>query len=256
MSGTSFSSVYQLANLTAPASGVTHAAEWLVQITAGTPTTLNMLSQQEFLGDFLGQAMTYDNSTGATPVVIQETTYGWTETIQAGEKRTFQYPGCPNQNFIFNSSGNVTGILSVYDWPAFPDSSSNLTFASGTPVTIVGQPIGVTDTATELNTTPGVVLTDRSVALTGTGAAVPIMAANAARKTLYVAPAVDPTTGTPIATWVSFDGAVPAIAGLGSVNLATLTSPLFPYFVTTGAVSVWDDATLYATGGNLTAWEG
>lgn len=134
MSGTTFLSVYNLANLTAPASGVTHGAKWQIVALASVPVTLNMLSQMEFLGVFLGQSMQVDNSANATDLVITETTYGWTRTVAAGGLQTFQYPAVANQNFIFTSSGDVLVTVSIFDWPAFPDDAGSISNNSGTAV--------------------------------------------------------------------------------------------------------------------------
>lgn len=136
MSGSSFLSVYNLANLTAPASGVTHGAKFGIGLIGGQTANLNMLSQQEFLGPFLGQAMQVDNTANATDLVITELTYGWTRTVVAGGLQTFQYPAVQNQYFTFTSSGNIQAIVSIFDWPAFPDDAGSVGAASA--VTIVG----------------------------------------------------------------------------------------------------------------------
>lgn len=142
MSGsTNFLSVYNLANLTAPASGSTHGAKFQVSLIGGQTANINMLSQQEFLGPFLGQAMQVDNTGNATDLIITEQTYGWTRTIVAGGLQTFQYPAVQNQNFFITSAGNITAIISIFDWPAFPDDAGSVGVAAV--VTIAGQPVHV-----------------------------------------------------------------------------------------------------------------
>lgn len=189
MSGTSFLSVYNLANLTAPASGVTHGAKWQVAIVGGETVRLNMLSQQEFLGVFLGQSMQVDNTANASQVTIMETTYGWIRIVAAGALVTFQYPAVQNQNFIFSCPDDVLFGISIFDWPAFPDYGTNTSGGASSSVTILGQPIEVTDLAAEASLAtlqPAVTLTSRStttVAATSTA----LMGANAARKYLLIA---------------------------------------------------------------------
>lgn len=141
MSGSTFLSVYNLANLTAPASGVTHGGKWEIGLIGGQTAILNMLSQQEFLGPFLGQSMQVDNTGNATDLIITERTYGWVRTVPAGGLQTFQYPAVQNQFFSFTSSGNITAIISIFDWPAFPDDAGSIGTAAS--VTIAGQPIHV-----------------------------------------------------------------------------------------------------------------
>lgn len=260
-SSAGFSAVFNLSNLTAPASGVTHAGQWQLALTAGVPATLNMLSQMEFLGDFLGQAMTVDNTANPTAITITETTYGWTRQIQAGELRTFQYPGVQNQNFVFSSSGNINALLSIYDWPAFPDSDYLLGNASGTPVTILGT-AQVQDSIAEnylADLQSGVTYTDRSLTLTGSGASITLMAANPARKSYYLVPAFSPT-GNYTTTWVNFTGAAAqANAVGGSVDIASygqnIATPMGR--VSTSAITVFDDPTTFGSGGpwNLSAAE-
>jgi hypothetical protein len=139
--GAAYSSIYNLANLTAPASGVTHAAKFIITITGGGTAQLNMNSQMEFLGAFLGQAMTVDNTANAVSVTVQELTYGWSRSIPGGVSQTFQFPAVQNQIFTFTTTASATITLSVYDWPAFPDSASlNTTNAQGTPVYVVNEP--------------------------------------------------------------------------------------------------------------------
>lgn len=146
----SFNNFWAMANLTAPASGVTHAAKWAIGILSGKPVTLNMLSQMEFLGDFVGQAMMVDNTANATDLTITELSYGWTRVVQAGTLRVFQYPAVDNQVFIFSTTGNASVIVSVFDWPAFPDESFLTANVTGQDVTIVGPlPLPVEDTVAE-----------------------------------------------------------------------------------------------------------
>lgn len=141
MPGSSFQSVYNLANLTAPASSVTHAVKYTVLTAGGTPVTLNMQSQMDFIGPFIGQAMTVDNTANNSAVTVQETNYGWSRTVPAGVAQTFQYPAVPQQNFTFNTPLAATLTVSIYDWPAFPDSASlNGSVAAGTPVTVTNTP--------------------------------------------------------------------------------------------------------------------
>lgn len=161
MSGSTFLTVYNLANLTAPASGVTHGGKWEVGLIGGQTANLNMLSQQEFLGPFLGQAMQVDNTGNATDLIITEQTYGWTRTVPAGGLQTFQYPAVEFQNFFFTSSGNIQAIISIFDWPAFPDdagsvgAASVVTISGTVDVAVTGQPISVTGTV-DVASTPGV----------------------------------------------------------------------------------------------------
>lgn len=166
-STTSFQSIYSLANLTAPASGVTHSAKFLVAIVGGQAVTLSMQSQMEFLGDFLGQAMMVDNTANADDLTINEITYGWTRTVAAGTLRIFQYPAVENQNFVFSGSNNISAVISIYDWPAFPDETT-IDSTLGTVVVTGTVDIGNVVTVTGTVDVAGTIDVGNTVTVTGT----------------------------------------------------------------------------------------
>jgi hypothetical protein len=146
MSGSSynFTALFGLTNLTAPAGMVTHAVRFALSLATSSLLALNMPGFASQIGDFTAQAMTVDNSANAFAVTVAETSYGWTRIIPAGVTQTFQFPGVSQQNFTFTAPGTGPVVLSLYDYPAFPDSVFNEAVATGAPVTITGQPIAVT----------------------------------------------------------------------------------------------------------------
>lgn len=133
-----------LANLTAPVSGTTHAVRLIVNINNET-LTLSLASLAQTIGDFRAQAMTIDNTQGTAAVVVSETVYGWSRTVDAGVGQTFQFPAVPNPIFQLSTTGAVVNMIwSLFDWPAFPDTwNNNGNAAGGSTVTIAGQPISV-----------------------------------------------------------------------------------------------------------------
>ncbi len=125
MSGSAtFSSQFNLANLTAPATGTTHAVKFNVVLAAGQSVVIDLTGYVDQIGDFAAQAMTVDNSSGATNITVSEQFFGWQRVIQAGSIQTFQYPAVPQQRIVVSSTGAVTPVLTLYDWPAFPDGFS------------------------------------------------------------------------------------------------------------------------------------
>ncbi len=141
-------SVLGLVNLLAPASGMTHGCKFTVTL-AGASATVNWAGLFQTIGVWVPQSMMVDNTAGASVVTVSETTYGWTRRVQAGELRVFQFPAVGTPQFVFSSAGNVAPTISMFDWPAFPDSDQNLGVSSGTPVTVTGQPIAVAISGTQ-----------------------------------------------------------------------------------------------------------
>lgn len=186
MSGTAtFQNNYNLANLTAPASGTTHAAKFIVNV-SGNTATLQMSGFVQQLGDFQGQAMTVDNSGSALPVTISETRYGWSRIVQAGATQTFQYPAVADQVFTVYCSGTATVPISIYDWPAFPEWAS-LSGTGSQPVSVVGTVAVTQSGAWSVSTTnTGTTGTDRGGTITTGGTAQTLAAANAARRALVI----------------------------------------------------------------------
>lgn len=140
MSGTSgqpFGGQYNLSNLTAPASGTTHAAKFQIVFASATTVQINMQGYMEFLGDFQGQSMMVDNTGSSAPLTITEFRYGWKRIVPAGAVQTFQYPAVDNQIFNITAGAASTVTLSVFDWPAFPDAGAVI----GGGTVVVAQPI-------------------------------------------------------------------------------------------------------------------
>lgn len=146
MSGTAgqpFNGRYDLSNLTAPASGTTHAAKFTVTFASAGTVNVNMLGYMEFLGDFQGQSMTVDNHLASTALTVTELRYGWSRIIPAGAVQTFQYPAYENQNFNLTAGSASTVVMSVFDWPAFPDSGTVIgggTVVVAGPIDVLQQP--------------------------------------------------------------------------------------------------------------------
>jgi hypothetical protein len=144
---------YDLANLLAPTSGVTHALKLTLSLSAGT-VSIPMNSLVNATGNtYQPQAMTVDNTQSASTVTVTETTYGWSRQIGAGAWRTFQFPSVPGGVFQFTSAGSAAPTISFYDWPAFPDQDE-APGTSSSVVTIAGQPIAVTISDQPVSTTP------------------------------------------------------------------------------------------------------
>lgn len=136
-----------LANLTAPVSGTTHSVKIVANLNNET-VTVPLASLAQVIGDFAAQAMTVDNTQGTATVIVSETVYGWSRTINAGTAQTFQFPGVPNPVFTLTTTGAVSGLVwSLYDWPTFPDAwTNNGNSALASDVNIVNQPIAVDGT--------------------------------------------------------------------------------------------------------------
>jgi hypothetical protein len=133
----------QLGNLLAPASGQTHGAVFEVTLNNST-AQLNMVQLTTSLGYvFQAQAMRVDNSGGASTIVIKDIVAGWTENILANEVRTFQFLSVSDAQYTFFSSGSVKFQVALLDYPAFPDTRD--VSGAATSVSILGQPIAVTD---------------------------------------------------------------------------------------------------------------
>lgn len=136
-------------NLLAPASGVTHAARFDINLGGATTSVgINWPGLLSKVGNFTPQACRLDNTASTASVLVRETNYGWSRLIEAGVMETWQFEGVDTPEFLFTSSGTVTAVFSLYDWPAMPDRSVNLTNFPGTVVSIAGQPIAVTLTGT------------------------------------------------------------------------------------------------------------
>jgi len=213
---------FNLANLTAPASGTTHAAKFLITASAGNPATITMSGYVQQIGDFLGQAMTVDNSANAVAITIAETTFGWARTVQAGALQTFQYPAVTNQIFIISASANVSVGLTIFDWPAFPEWAS-LSGTGSQPVSIVG-PVSVTQGASPWVTqrqNARIIGTDRGGTITVGGTSKTLAAVNLARNALVIA---NPSTAAAqgIATAESLFVNLTAAATLTGANFAEI----------------------------------
>jgi hypothetical protein len=136
---------YSLSNLLAPVSTSTHAIKFSLTITgAAAALSIPWSGLQQYIGAWKAQAMTVDNTAGSTALVVGETSFGWSRIIPPGAWQTFQFPAVDSPTFTFSSSGNLSPVVSFYDWPAFPDGYSNPAIAGGSSVTITGQPIEVT----------------------------------------------------------------------------------------------------------------
>lgn len=156
MAGVGYAGLFGTSNLQAPASGETHALRLVASLNNQT-VQFSTDQYAQYVGDFVAQAMMVDNSAGASAVTVGETTSGWSRVINAGETRTFQFPAVEHPSFTIGTSGNVTTLLFLYDWPALPDASiNNGNAAAGSVVTIAGQPIAVTISAT-VTTAPAAV---------------------------------------------------------------------------------------------------
>lgn len=139
-----------LSNLLAPVTGKTHTAMFTFALN-GQAATINWPGMQQAAGAWIPQAACVDNYNSSNAVVFEETSTGYTETIPAGFKRTFQFPAVATPIFTLTAaSGAAAGELWLYDWPAFPDSSFNPSSSGGqSAVSIVGQPISVVVGGTE-----------------------------------------------------------------------------------------------------------
>jgi hypothetical protein len=146
-------SLMGLVNLLAPASGTTHACKFTVTL-AGAAASINWPGLFQAIGVWVPQSMMVDNTAGTAVVTVKETTYGWTRSVQAGQLRVFQFPAVGSPIFVFSSTGNVSPVVSMFDWPAFPDADINLLLASGTPVSITGQPVSVSLSGTMAPSAP------------------------------------------------------------------------------------------------------
>lgn len=168
---------YMLANLLAPADGKTHAVKFNVSLSPGNNAAINWPGLMQTVGAFVPQACTVDNSAGTSPVTMSETSYGWSRIIPAGAWRTFQFPAVSMPNFTFSSAGTVTPAVSLFDWPAFPDSDINIAVASGAPVTITGQPVSVALSGTMVPPSPVTYTAAGTTTITTGGASQTVFAA-------------------------------------------------------------------------------
>ena len=116
--------LFSLANLTAPASMITHAIKTTFRLTGSGTAQLNWAQVAQQAGFVMvPQAMTVNNLGNTLPVTVGDLTYGWTRTIPAGTSQSFQFPaplGAP-QVFTITATGGVTVPIDFFDWPIFPD---------------------------------------------------------------------------------------------------------------------------------------
>lgn len=230
MSG-ALSGQYNLSNLTAPASGTTHAAKFSVAFTGAGSQQINMLGFMEFLGDFQGQSMQVDNSASSTSLTVSEARFGWTRTVPAGSNMTFQYPAVENQIFTVTASAACTVIISIFDWPAFPDSG---TVIGGGTVT-VQQPINVLQqkSAAAAGASHSIVAGGTAQNAIAAGAITQqgiIKNPNTATESLFVdlvnpAGLTDGANGTTFELLAGDKFIIPPITGAVSVNAATNAHP-------------------------------
>ncbi len=117
-------SMFSLANLTAPASMITHAVKVKFALSAAGTVTLPWAQVAQQAGMVIvPQSMSVNNLGNTVPVTVGETTYGWTRTIPAGTSQSFQFPaalGAP-QVFTLTAAGAVSVPVDLFDWPIFPD---------------------------------------------------------------------------------------------------------------------------------------
>jgi hypothetical protein len=205
MSGTSTPVLFNLTNLQAPASGITHTIKVIVFCSSASP--VSNFSPQNYVnsfGSFVAQSMRVDNSANAIGVTISEEIVGWSQYVPAGETLTFNFPAIQDPLFGFSSDGgSVTFNVLLFDFPAFSFTSSNPNNASGTPISAPGDaPVPVSIAGGTI--TQAAPYSDASVE--STGASQQLVSANGARKYLLIGA---PTTAP---VWVNFSG---GSAGVG-----------------------------------------
>jgi hypothetical protein len=190
--------LWNLTNLQAPASGITHALKLTVTANSTNPVGF---APQDFVNSiglsFQAQSMRVNNSGNNVGVTVSETIYGWSQYVPAGETLVFNFPAIQTPQFEFSAdSGTQNFTVDMFDFPAFAFASSNPNEATGTPIAPGSTAIPVVIEGGSL--VSAAAYTDASV--TATGASQTLVTANTARKYLLIgAPAAAPV-------WVNFSG--------------------------------------------------
>ncbi len=145
MSGSiSLSGPFELTNLTAPASGITKALRFNVVIpSGGGVSTLDIANYIQELGTFRPQAMTIDNTQNNTPVTVNEIWFGWQRVINAGQIVSFNYPAVQLPKFTFTTAAAASPVITLYDFPIFPENYFNSANSSGQTVIVGNTPLPV-----------------------------------------------------------------------------------------------------------------
>ncbi len=145
MSGSiSLSGPFELTNLTAPASGITKALRFnIITPTGGGTTVLDMSNYIQALGSFRPQSMTVDNTQNNTPVTVNEIWFGWQRVINAGQIVSFNYPAVALPKFTFTTAAASSPVVTLYDFPIFPENYFNSANASGQTVIVGNTPLPV-----------------------------------------------------------------------------------------------------------------
>jgi hypothetical protein len=197
--------LFNLTNLQAPASGITHALRLVMTAANGTPITFSPQNFVSAIGRlFQAQAMTVDNSSNTEGLMVSEIIYGWSQYVNAGQKLTFNFPAVQSPTFEFTPDGaSITFSVDFFDWPVFNFANQNNNNASGLPITastndplpteIVG---GITGNGSPV-----------SRSLTSNGASQTLAPANGNRKYLLIgAPQTAPI-------WINFLGGAASAGG-------------------------------------------
>lgn len=180
--------LFNLTNLQAPASGVTHALNLSVTSSAGTPAAFSPANVLDIIGAFQAQAMRVDNSENAVGITISESIFGWKQYVAAGETCTFNFPAIQSPEFSFVAdAGTSTVSVQLFDFPAFAFVNQNPNNAAGLPVAAPsGAPLPVTIEGGNV----GGATTYQDASVASTGASQTLVAANASRKYLTVGASV------------------------------------------------------------------
>ena len=205
--------LYDLTNLQAPASGVTHAINLTVKCSNASPVTnFSPANYVNSFGAFNAQSMRVDNSANQIGFTVTESIFGWTQYIAAGTVTTFNFPAIKSPEFTFSSDAGLISVpIQFFDFPSFSFINSNPNNAAATPI---GNPSGTAlpVTITGGTITGAAVYNDASV--TATGASQVLAAANASRRYILIgAPATSPI-------WVNFAGGTAGAGLTGCVQIS------------------------------------
>jgi hypothetical protein len=197
--------LYDLTNLQAPASGITHAMKVIVTFNSATEYSFAPADWVNSIGlVFNPQAVRINNAENTVGFTISETIYGWSQYIAAGETTTFNFPGVQNPEFTFLSDdGSITVQFDFFDFPAFAFIDQNPNTSQGTPIAPGSEPINVVIDGGSITSA----VDYNGASVTSTGASQTLVAANANRKYLLVgAPSAAPV-------WVNFTGGTASAGG-------------------------------------------
>lgn len=202
--------LFNLTNLQAPASGVTHGLNLQnCQASAAAPLNFSTQNYQNTIGSFTPQSMAVNNSANEIGITVSETIFGWSQYIGPGQQVAFQFPAVSAAEFVFtpDAGGVITFDVQLFDFPIF--SFVNQNNANAGPVTIN---LPADETLPVTLVPQAIILTDASVE--STGASQQLVAANASRKYLMIgAPQSEPI-------WINFAGGTAGPSLTGCVQLS------------------------------------